>query len=117
MNLAAALRFVARFPAIPGTGGAARSSPPPRRRARTTLAWFVLAMLVLHFGFYFAIDASGSHLRDPEYGIPAFDGRHWVPDELVLDGHHLAGLGADAFTSRIVKEAVVPWMKRSRAKP
>ena len=52
-----------------------------------------------------------------EYSVPVFDGRGWVPDELTVDGHHLAGAGADAFTARIVKEAVVPWMKRSRAKP
>ncbi len=68
MNLPAALRFVARFPVVRGTSGAARSSPPPRRRARATLAWFVLAILSLNFSAYFAIDVSGSHLRDPEYG-------------------------------------------------
>lgn len=45
-----------------------------------------------------------------EYGVPVFDGRTWVPDELTMDGHHLAGLGADRFTKRLVSEALAPWL-------
>lgn len=52
-----------------------------------------------------------------EYGIPVFDCRTWVPDELSGDGHHLLGPGADLFTRRLVNEALVPWIERSRAKP
>ncbi|MFO0802780.1 MAG: DUF1574 family protein [Gemmataceae bacterium] len=46
-----------------------------------------------------------------EYGVPVFDGRTWVPDELTVDGHHVAGPGADMFTKRIVSD-VSKWMKR-----
>lgn len=47
-----------------------------------------------------------------EYGAPVFDGRTWIADDLILDGHHLMGLGADAFTARLVRESLVPWLKR-----
>jgi hypothetical protein len=46
-----------------------------------------------------------------EYGVPVFDGRMWVPDELTVDGHHLSGTGADRFTERMVNE-LSTWMKR-----
>ena len=52
-----------------------------------------------------------------QYGVPVFDGRMWVSDELTMDGHHLSGPGADRFTGRVVREALVPWMTGSRAKP
>lgn len=45
-----------------------------------------------------------------EYGVPVFDGRTWVPDEQTVDGHHVAGEGADAFTKRIAGE-VQKWMR------
>ena len=51
-----------------------------------------------------------------EYGVPVFDCRGWVPDELTMDGHHLAGPGADLFTERIVRESLVPWMWKNRSK-
>jgi len=44
-----------------------------------------------------------------EYGVPVFDGRTWVPDELTVDGHHVSGPGADAFTKRITGE-LSKWM-------
>jgi hypothetical protein len=52
-----------------------------------------------------------------EYGVPAFDGRRWVPDDLSIDGHHLTGLGADRFTRALVGNALVPWIARSRTSP
>jgi hypothetical protein len=52
-----------------------------------------------------------------EYQVPVFDGRTWVPEELTMDGHHLSGSGADLFTDRMIREAVAPWMKRSRNTP
>lgn len=52
-----------------------------------------------------------------EYGVPVFDGRRWVPDGLALDGHHLAGAGADVFTDRLVREALVPWIRGGRGTP
>ena len=52
-----------------------------------------------------------------EYGVPVIDGRRWVPDGLALDGHHLAGAGADVFTDRLVREALVPWMRGGRGTP
>jgi hypothetical protein len=52
-----------------------------------------------------------------EYGVPAFDGRRWVPDDLSIEGHHLTGLGADRFTRALVGNALVPWIARSRTSP
>jgi hypothetical protein len=39
-----------------------------------------------------------------EYTTPVFDGRAWLPDLLVPDGHHASGAGADMFTSRLAAE-------------
>jgi hypothetical protein len=45
-----------------------------------------------------------------EFSCPLFDCREWLPDELVGDGHHLTGPGADAFTARLTNEALAPWL-------
>jgi hypothetical protein len=50
-----------------------------------------------------------------EYGVPVFDARTWVPDDLSVDGHHLTGPGADALTERLTREALAPWIVRSLA--
>ncbi len=45
-----------------------------------------------------------------EFGVPVFDTRTWVPDNMSMDGHHLTGLGADLLTDRLTREALAPWM-------
>jgi hypothetical protein len=45
-----------------------------------------------------------------EFDCPLFDGRQWLADELIGDGHHLTGRGADAFTQRLTCEALAPWL-------
>lgn len=45
-----------------------------------------------------------------EFKVPFFDARGWLPDDLIADGHHLTGAGADAFTARLVRDAVGPWL-------
>jgi len=70
MNPAAVLaRFALRLPfgsrAHPRAGIASR---PPRGKARGTLAWFGVSLLALNAIAFLVIDASGSNLRDPEYG-------------------------------------------------
>lgn len=45
-----------------------------------------------------------------EYRVPVFDARRWVPDALSVDGHHLAGHGADLLTERLTREALAPWI-------
>jgi hypothetical protein len=52
-----------------------------------------------------------------DYAVPAFDGRAWVTDDLSIDGHHLTGIGADQFTRALVRNALVPWIARSRPSP
>jgi hypothetical protein len=47
-----------------------------------------------------------------EYQVPVIDARTWVPDALSMDGHHLCGAGADVLTSRLVQDALVPWIVR-----
>jgi hypothetical protein len=49
-----------------------------------------------------------------EFGCPLIDGRAWLPDELVGDGHHLTGPGADAFTARLTEEALAPWLASAK---
>lgn len=36
-----------------------------------------------------------------EFGSPVFDGREWVPDADIADGHHLTDAGAKTFTDRL----------------
>jgi hypothetical protein len=43
------------------------------------------------------------------YGVPVFDGRTWLPDELVGDGHHPTGAGADDYTARLAP-TVASWL-------
>jgi len=43
-------------------------------------------------------------------GPPLFDAREWLADELLGDGHHLTGTGADAFTARLTRDALAPWL-------
>jgi hypothetical protein len=50
-----------------------------------------------------------------EFGAPFFDAREWLADDLIGDGHHLIGSGADAFTGRLVREGLVPWLRSSPA--
>jgi hypothetical protein len=49
-----------------------------------------------------------------EFSCPLFDCREWLPDELIGDGHHLTGPGADAFTTRLTGEALAPWLADPR---
>jgi hypothetical protein len=46
-----------------------------------------------------------------EFHSPFFDARTWLADDLIADGHHLTGAGADAFTDRLVREALTPWLR------
>lgn len=48
-----------------------------------------------------------------EYGVPVFDTRAWVPDELTVDGHHLTGRGADVYTARLTRDVLAPWLART----
>ncbi len=52
-----------------------------------------------------------------EFGVPFCDAREWLPDELIGDGHHLIGTGADAFTARLCSESLVPWLKTQPKNP
>jgi hypothetical protein len=45
-----------------------------------------------------------------EFACPLMDAREWLPDEWIGDGHHLTGFGADAFTERLSREALAPWL-------
>ena len=49
-----------------------------------------------------------------EFGVPLFDTRTWVPDHGSIDGHHLSGPAADAFTEKLTREALAPWMAQTR---
>ncbi|MDB5313869.1 MAG: hypothetical protein JWO38_8071 [Gemmataceae bacterium] len=47
-----------------------------------------------------------------EYHAPLIDARTWVPDDLIGDGHHLTGPGADVLTDRLARDALAPWLAR-----
>jgi hypothetical protein len=49
-----------------------------------------------------------------QFACPIFNGREWLPDEQFTDGHHLTGTGADAFTERLSREALAPWLASFR---
>ncbi|MDY3558152.1 hypothetical protein R5W23_000960 [Gemmata sp. JC673] len=46
-----------------------------------------------------------------EFEAPFVDAREWLPDDLIADGHHLTGTGADVFTERLVRDALAPWLR------
>jgi hypothetical protein len=46
-----------------------------------------------------------------EFGVTVIDARTWVPDELVADGHHLTGAGADVLTEKLARDALAQWLK------
>lgn len=50
-----------------------------------------------------------------EFGAPFVDAREWLPDDLTADGHHLTGSGADAFTAKLVRDALAPWLRAPAA--
>jgi len=45
-----------------------------------------------------------------EFGVPLIDSREWLADELIGDGHHLIGTGADLYTARLTRQVLVPWL-------
>lgn len=45
-----------------------------------------------------------------EFGAAVIDARTWVPDDLVSDGHHLTGAGADVLTPKLARAALAPWL-------
>ena len=47
------------------------------------------------------------------FGVPVFDASAWIDNELsFMDGHHLLGEAAAAFSERFGKECVAPWLQR-----
>lgn len=52
-----------------------------------------------------------------EFGVPLIDARTWLPDDLIGDGHHLTGSGADRFTEKLAHDALAPWLSGSRPTP
>jgi hypothetical protein len=57
-----------------------------------------------------AIDGCMSRLSQ-EYAVPWVDARTWLADDGFEDGHHLLRPGADAFTQRFAREALVPVLR------
>jgi hypothetical protein len=49
-----------------------------------------------------------------EHGCGLIDARGWVPDAAFSDGHHLLRSGAEVFSDRLAREAIVP-LFRERA--
>lgn len=47
-----------------------------------------------------------------EFGVPIFDAGGWIDSELsFMDGHHLLGEAATAFSERFGRECVEPWAR------
>jgi hypothetical protein len=50
-----------------------------------------------------------------EFGVPVFDASGWVDDEAAfMDGHHLLGPAAEAFSARFGRECVGPWVRGAK---
>lgn len=45
-----------------------------------------------------------------EGGAAVFDGRAWLSDDHIGDGHHATAAGADAFTAKLARDALAPWL-------
>ena len=46
------------------------------------------------------------------HGCALIDARGWVPDAAFVDGHHLLRKGAEAFSDRLTREAIGPFLGR-----
>ena len=46
-----------------------------------------------------------------EFNAPLVNAREWLPDEHFYDSHHMFAAGAEAFSDRLVREAIVPIMR------
>jgi hypothetical protein len=46
-----------------------------------------------------------------EYGCRVYDTREWMADDAFMDGTHLLRKGAEAYTQRLVREAIEPFVK------
>jgi hypothetical protein len=47
-----------------------------------------------------------------KHGSRLIDARGWVPDAAFTDGHHLLRPGAEAFSDRLTREAIVPFFQQ-----
>ena len=48
-----------------------------------------------------------------EFDAPLVDAQSWLPDEAFYDSHHMFAAGAEAFTDRLLAEAIVPALTRA----
>ena len=46
-----------------------------------------------------------------EFGCEATDAREWLPDSGFKDGHHMLKPGAEAFSDRLAREVVLPFLR------
>lgn len=49
-------------------------------------------------------------------GVPVIDARGWLPDDVFTDGHHQLAAGAEAFSTRLAREAIGPALREGSAK-
>jgi len=49
-----------------------------------------------------------------ELAVPLIDGRTWVDDDGFYDGHHVTQKGAEQYTRRFGRDALVPYLSRLR---
>jgi hypothetical protein len=45
-----------------------------------------------------------------DYSIAVLDCRNWLPDDAFTDGHHQLRRGAEAFTIRLTRDVILPWV-------
>ncbi len=48
---------------------------------------------------------------EAEYGVPLVDARTWLPATAFTDGHHMLRPGAETFSDRLVREAILPFFQ------
>lgn len=51
------------------------------------------------------------HALCAEYGCELTDARTWLPDTAFTDGHHMLRPGAEAFSDRLYREVVLPFIR------
>jgi hypothetical protein len=50
-----------------------------------------------------------------EYRCGLVDARDWLPDSAFTDGHHMLHSGAEAFSDRLLREAILPQLRARRS--
>jgi hypothetical protein len=87
-----------------------------KERIPTILVWMPEGPLMRSFYSSEAAQSLQSEFEraSKEHGFPLVNARGWLEEDAFWDSVHMTEAGGSAFTERLVREAIVPWLQISR---